>query len=256
MSNETEIEEYDLAADQLVIIHGALMGVAWVFLAPAGIAAARFFKHVDHVKTDDGQVTQKVPVSWFRLHYIFFGLCFLFNMIAFGLIYVVTGEDHFDVEENGLHVVSILLLSLSSWNVECVRRVSVFSYGLPSLSKQCLDFSSTVSFTQSSVYFTKFRLLDLYNPKRETTPLLDHIHHWFGRGLFILCLVNIPLGINLYAAELPEDMNVSNSIYVAFYVWIAAVIGAFIFLETKRASRNKLAKEGAQVALDTYVQKK
>ncbi|KAJ3058276.1 hypothetical protein HDU99_006887, partial [Rhizoclosmatium hyalinum] len=193
ISFEDGVEEgdYDMNNDRLIIAHGALMGIAWVFLAPAGIAVARYLKGAAHSNDD----VSLVAWTWFRLHYILFALVFIFNMIAFGLIYKVTDSDHFDVAENGAHVGIGLFVWIAIF-VQMVLGV-IINY--------------------------------LYN-----SPWWDHIHHWLGRVLFILCVVNIPLGINLYSRDLPEGMTVHPSLKAIYIVWVVLIAFAFAFMEIRR----------------------
>ncbi|KAJ3286108.1 hypothetical protein BCR33DRAFT_790325 [Rhizoclosmatium globosum] len=195
----TDEGDYDMNNDRLTVIHGALMGIAWVFLAPAAIAVARYLKGVAH-SNDDVSKMSLATWTWFRLHYILFGLVFILNMIAFGLIYKVTDSDHFDVNQNGAHVG----IGLFIW-------IAIFVQ---------MALGALISY--------------LYKPNRASTPWWDHIHHWFGRILFILCIVNIPLGINLYSQGLPEGMTVHPSLKAIYIVWVVAVAFGFGFMEIRR----------------------
>ncbi|ORY53924.1 hypothetical protein BCR33DRAFT_779224 [Rhizoclosmatium globosum] len=163
----TDEGDYDMNNDRLTVIHGALMGIAWVFLAPAAIAVARYLKGVAH-SNDDVSKMSLATWTWFRLHYILFGIG-LFIWIAI--------------------FVQMALGALISY---------------------------------------------LYKPNRASTPWWDHIHHWFGRILFILCIVNIPLGINLYSQGLPEGMTVHPSLKAIYIVWVVAVAFGFGFMEIRR----------------------
>ncbi|ORY53923.1 hypothetical protein BCR33DRAFT_801747 [Rhizoclosmatium globosum] len=118
-----------------------------------------------------------------------FTLAFLLNVVALVLIYMVTGSDHFDVAANGAHVG----IGLFVW-------IAVF------------------------VQMALGVLINhLYKPDRESTPWWDHFHHWLGRILFVVSIVNIPLGINLYIAGLPDDMSVNPALQTIYIVWVVLV---------------------------------
>ncbi|KAJ3331662.1 hypothetical protein HDU76_002577 [Blyttiomyces sp. JEL0837] len=74
--------------DKNVQLHGALMFVAWGFLAPLGILIARFGKN-------------KMGVWWFRAHVflLFIGVGVL-TIYSFVLIYKVADPDHFLTDVN------------------------------------------------------------------------------------------------------------------------------------------------------------
>ncbi|KAJ3286109.1 hypothetical protein HDU79_006747 [Rhizoclosmatium sp. JEL0117] len=206
--------DYDLNADHLTVIHGALMAVAWGFLAPAGIAVARYLKDSTHASAETSKQSF-ATWTWFRLHYILFTLAFLLNVVALVLIYMVTGSDHFDVAANGAHVG----IGLFVW-------IAVF------------------------VQMALGVLINhLYKPDRESTPWWDHFHHWLGRILFVVSIVNIPLGINLYISGLPDDMSVNPALQTIYIVWVVLVGLAFIFMEFKRGSAKVASqrKEAVQV---------
>ncbi|KAJ3163905.1 hypothetical protein HDU88_006074 [Geranomyces variabilis] len=85
---------------RLRIIHGALMAVAWVGLAPAAILIARFGK-------------KALGVWWFRIHFTLFALCAALTYTAFAIVYRVvadTGENHYDYSASGIHVILGLLV--------------------------------------------------------------------------------------------------------------------------------------------------
>ncbi|RKO92776.1 hypothetical protein BDK51DRAFT_28572 [Blyttiomyces helicus] len=84
--------------DPLVYIplHGWLMAIAWVVMAPAGILVARYFKH-------------RLGVWWFRLHVAFmFGGAGVLTAVSTAAIAYYTqqsGMGHLDVKESGIHVI-------------------------------------------------------------------------------------------------------------------------------------------------------
>ena len=77
----------------------------------------------------------------------------------------------------------------------------------------------------------------LWNPKRTTVPWYDKLHWYMGRGLFLVGLVNIPLGLVLMN-DLGED--ISTLIWVVLGVWYFALGLFFIALEYKKGYFHKL----------------
>ncbi|KAI8384169.1 hypothetical protein BD560DRAFT_474562 [Blakeslea trispora] len=53
-------------------------------------------------------------------------------------------------------------------------------------------------------------------------PWHNHLHIWLGRLLLTLALVNLPLGIKAYQANLPA--------YIAYGIWLFVLLVAFIWL--------------------------
>ncbi|KAJ3105731.1 hypothetical protein HK100_003828, partial [Physocladia obscura] len=57
------------------------------------------------------------------------------------------------------------------------------------------------------------------------------IHHWSGRTLFILSLINIPLGILLYSTG---GVDIPLLIWIIYVLWIIALVVTIAFLEGRR----------------------
>ncbi|KAJ3115700.1 hypothetical protein HDU96_000179 [Phlyctochytrium bullatum] len=67
----------------------------------------------------------------------------------------------------------------------------------------------------------------LYSPARHSAPSCDQVHWWLGRGLVILGIVNIFLGIDRYNIVTPLE-PASNGFYIAFGVWVGLWGAAFV----------------------------
>ncbi|KAI8622389.1 hypothetical protein BC830DRAFT_674098 [Chytriomyces sp. MP71] len=91
-TNETQ--PFDPVYDCMVKAHGSLMYLAWGVFAPLGALSSRYLKR-----------TIRGEKIWFPVHIFLFLTCFVLNIIAFGLIYVASGDDHFDYMSNGFHPV-------------------------------------------------------------------------------------------------------------------------------------------------------
>jgi len=118
---------------------------------------------------------------WFRIHVAVMTLCFIFTIVGFALIisYVTDTDGSQFKDVHQVFGIVIVFLTILQPNLGVI-----------------ID--------------------RLYNPKRKYVPIPDFIHHWIGRFVYVLAIVNIGLGLNLYCV---------TSIAIGFYV--AAV---FVFL--------------------------
>ncbi|KAJ3157576.1 hypothetical protein HDU86_003228 [Geranomyces michiganensis] len=85
---------------RLRVIHGVLMSIAWLVLAPVAILIARFGK-------------KALGVWWFRLHFLLLSLCAALTYAAFAVVYRVVadnGERHYSYAANGIHVILGLMV--------------------------------------------------------------------------------------------------------------------------------------------------
>ncbi|KAJ3058608.1 hypothetical protein HDU98_005288 [Podochytrium sp. JEL0797] len=62
-----------------------------------------------------------------------------------------------------------------------------------------------------------------YNPERRKTPLIDSLHAWVGRGVAVLAVVNMQLGLLLIGA--------GAAVVACFWVWVCGVVGVFVVAE-------------------------
>ena len=69
----------------------------------------------------------------------------------------------------------------------------------------------------------------LWTPDRTYIPWWDKVHWWLGRGVFILGIVNISLGINLYMNQYNEPIG----ILYAYWICIAIGFGFMVFGQIK-----------------------
>ncbi|KAI9353235.1 hypothetical protein DFJ73DRAFT_828738 [Zopfochytrium polystomum] len=65
----------------------------------------------------------------------------------------------------------------------------------------------------------------MWKPDRKFIPWWDKLHWWVGRLAVLLGVIVIPLGFVLHGGETP--------IYVVYFFWIAAVIGAMVYGQIK-----------------------
>jgi hypothetical protein len=70
----------------------------------------------------------------------------------------------------------------------------------------------------------------LWKPTRQSVPWHDKLHWYIGRALFVLSLINIPLGMVLMG-------DVSVSIWVLLAIWYLILIAMFAWMESKRRSQ-------------------
>ncbi|ORY40149.1 hypothetical protein BCR33DRAFT_719547, partial [Rhizoclosmatium globosum] len=56
----------------------------------------------------------------------------------------------------------------------------------------------------------------LYDEKRKSVPWYDQLHHWTGRIIMVLVLVQMQLGLDLYGA--------STGVIAAFWCWVVLIL--------------------------------
>ncbi|KAJ3142574.1 Eukaryotic translation initiation factor 2D [Physocladia obscura] len=141
--------------------------------------------------------TARGSTIWLPVHVCLFWGCFVCTVAAFAVIYVATGSDHFDVSENGPHVAIGLAIFI-------------------------------IIFAQITLGYAIDRL---YEPDRMKIPWWDQLHHWSGRTLFVLSLINIPLGILLYSTN---GVDIPSPIWIIYTLWIIVLAATIAFLEGRR----------------------
>ncbi|KND00190.1 uncharacterized protein SPPG_04530 [Spizellomyces punctatus DAOM BR117] len=148
-------------------------------------------------------------VWWFRLHWALMLLAAgVFTYVGFGLVYHVVGvkgASHFNVKANGAHVVIGLLIIILS---------------APQLALGWI-------------------IDRLFNPTRKYIPWWDKVHWWLGRIVFLLALVNIPLGIALYN---DHEGTKKTWPYVVFGILCALWVGVFAYLQFRVGQRHHVEK--------------
>ncbi|KAJ3227671.1 hypothetical protein HDU78_009966, partial [Chytriomyces hyalinus] len=77
-----------------------------------------------------------------------------------------------------------------------------------------------------------------------THPLIRQAHHWIGRTLFLLGLVTVPLGISLYARELPVESGVNSWIWITYQLWALLLFALFGFCEGYLRAYPVLTRDG------------
>ncbi|KAJ3269090.1 hypothetical protein HDV01_001863 [Terramyces sp. JEL0728] len=115
--------------------------------------------------------------NWYRLHVFFMGFaCGLVTIASFALIVLYVRPPHFNENHKilGLIIVISLLVQIT------------------------LGYISNAMWT----------------PNRKSIPVWDKAHWWFGRTLFLLALVNVYLGIDLYG----DNYGTSTFAFVVFFV--------------------------------------
>ncbi|KAJ3395044.1 DOMON domain-containing protein frrs1L [Entophlyctis sp. JEL0112] len=155
--------------------------------------------------------TKHGETRWFCAHIVLFWTCFMCNVIAFALIYLAAQGDHFDVVANGAHV----------------------AIGPAVLALMALQMS------------TGYIINHFYVPTRIAVPWWDK-----GRIVFLLAVVNIPLGILLYSASRPSSYEVSPWLWGWFEAWLIAVAIAFAYLEGRKQVAQALQAKIQKLRLD------
>ncbi|KAI8840712.1 hypothetical protein BJ741DRAFT_596187 [Chytriomyces cf. hyalinus JEL632] len=135
--------------------------------------------------------TSRGEGSWKSVHIGLFVGCMLLTAIAFGLSVAATSEPHFSFTNKGWHPVLGLAMM--------VLLVLQLAFGSVSL---------VISHS-----------------------LFRQAHHWIGRTLFLLGLVTVPLGISLYARDLPIESGVNSWIWITYQVWAVLLFALFGFCE-------------------------
>jgi hypothetical protein len=79
----------------------------------------------------------------------------------------------------------------------------------------------------------------MYDPNRKYIPWWTKLHWWFGRGLILLALAQIPLGLLLY--EVGPFLLGAYCIYAGVLVLIYLVV-SFIFWNKRRNQIQKFGK--------------
>ena len=142
-------------------------------------------------------------VWWYRLHLgLMFGITGVFTGISFILIILYKAE-HFDSVHTqiGLTIFVMMIVQLLLGYV-------------------------------SNVFWT---------PDRSVIPLWDKAHWWVGRGIFILAIANVYLGLD--AAQ--EFFPISRDIIILYWITLVAGFSALIFGQVKYGQSRKLKIERA-----------
>ncbi|KAI8827128.1 uncharacterized protein EV422DRAFT_512762 [Fimicolochytrium jonesii] len=145
-------------------------------------------------------------VWWFRIH---LGL-FLFGTTAMtyaalGLVYKVVqlnGESHFNYKANGIHAIFGLIIII-------------------------LTFPQVV---------LGFIIDKLWSPDRQGIPWWDKVHWWLGRVVFLLALINVPLGLNLYLGDKEKGAKWP---WIVWACWLAIVVGVFVALQVSASKKGR-----------------
>ncbi|KAJ3245665.1 hypothetical protein HDU77_009288 [Chytriomyces hyalinus] len=135
--------------------------------------------------------TSRGEGSWKCVHIGLLVACMLLTAIAFGLSVAATHEQHFSFANEGWHPV----------------------LGLAMLALLVLQ----LAFGSASLLMTH--------------PLIRQAHHWIGRTLFLLGLVTVPLGISLYARDVPVESGVNSWIWITYQLWALLLFALFGFCE-------------------------
>ncbi|KAI8831824.1 hypothetical protein BJ741DRAFT_616293 [Chytriomyces cf. hyalinus JEL632] len=128
---------------------------------------------------------------WKSVHIGLFVGCMLLTAIAFGLGVAATSEHHFSFTSKGWHPVLGLAM--------IVLLVLQLAFGSVSLAM--------------------------------SHSLIRQAHHWIGRTLFLLGLVTVPLGISLYAKDLPIESGINSWIWITCQLWAVLLFALFGFCE-------------------------
>ncbi|KAJ3269089.1 hypothetical protein HDV01_001862, partial [Terramyces sp. JEL0728] len=130
----------------------------------------------------------KLGHNWYRLHVFFMGFaCGLITIVSFILIVLYIHPPHF----SELHHIFGLIVFLGV--------LIQISLGYISNAK--------------------------WSPERTFIPWWDKAHWWVGRGLFLLALINVFLGISLYK----EDYEIAKWVAPLFWIVVAAGIALLIY---------------------------
>ncbi|KAJ3115065.1 hypothetical protein HDU96_001229 [Phlyctochytrium bullatum] len=71
----------------------------------------------------------------------------------------------------------------------------------------------------------------LYDPHRKRVPVWDKLHWWLGRGLFIISLINLYLGLSEYNLKVIPSQRAGTGIFVVMTVWFVFGFGCFVAME-------------------------
>jgi hypothetical protein len=184
--------------DSLVLGHGALMFLSWGFTFMIGSIIPRYFRNV---KSSFFARDSNSPALWFRLHQAFQTIGFILQIIAFALIVSFvnkSGDEHFDGSHGTLGLIIFIASFIQPIGAACRPKA-------PGDGEQ----------------------------KTESRKFWELLHHWIGRLLIILGIINIFLGIKqlTYAS----DKNTFYGFLVALWILIALVV---FYKEYRRRGKN------------------
>ncbi|KAJ3313573.1 hypothetical protein HDV04_001790 [Boothiomyces sp. JEL0838] len=131
--------------------------------------------------------------NWYRLHVFFMAFaCGLVTLLSFALIFLYIQPPHF----NEKHKIIGLIILL------------------------CLLFQIMLGYISNA----------RWHPGRKTIPWWDKAHWWFGRGLFLLAIVNVYLGIDLYGDNYgSSSFGLYSFIVVLVLGVIMMIVGQFTY---------------------------
>ncbi|KAI8838909.1 hypothetical protein BC829DRAFT_492939 [Chytridium lagenaria] len=122
----------------------------------------------------------------------------LLTVVAFILVMAVSKNGHFNVAEKGAHGVIGLMVFLGVL-VQPILAVVHRSYKTRN-----------------------------YSLKARARTLTENIHRWLGRGIVLLALINLALGLGLYNRRAEA---VQSSTWTCFVLWIMLLAALFAFSE-------------------------
>ncbi|KAJ3269091.1 hypothetical protein HDV01_001864 [Terramyces sp. JEL0728] len=125
--------------------------------------------------------------NWYRLHVLFMGVtCGIATIVSFILIVLFIQPPHFDEKHKVIGLVIVIVL----------------------IGQVILGYVSNAKWDEN----------------RKDIPWWDKLHWWVGRAVFLLAVVNVYLGIDLY-----EDNFGDAPAFTAFF-WICIILGAILML--------------------------
>jgi plastocyanin len=198
----------------LLIAHAVLMSLSWGLFAVLGFYAATF-RHM-------------LGAKWFTAHWVALGLAFALLICGFGVIVAhveQTGQGHFGYLASSRSLTAHPILGLIIFIVTCVQVV--------------------MGFVANRLWQASFKKSDGVVPDKN---VVDYIHIWTGRGLLLLSIAQIFLGVfEMYLATW------INAIFAAWYaIWAVLVV---VGLVSKKSAREKEAQAAASMSASKPVGK-
>jgi magnesium-transporting ATPase (P-type) len=127
-------------------------------------------------------------VWWYRVHVgLRLGITGLLSLISFILIVLNVQEPHFDGSHQKIGLAIFILMFIQ------------FALGFISNA--------------------------LWDPQRTHAPWWDKVHWYFGRGLIILAVINIYLGIEEFSEVTGESMV---GLIIGYWIWIGILFSMFL----------------------------
>lgn len=78
----------------------------------------------------------------------------------------------------------------------------------------------------------------MWTPDREYVPVLDKVHWWVGRLLFLIGIVNVAFGLQVYIDKFDEG---NGGLMIGFWTVLVVGILAMIYGQWKFGQINHVA---------------